>query len=496
MNLAALALLALLQEKPVTTTKEKADTIKVNVSGRTTYDLVYRGREMTGYTSSESNPVFIPFFGATFPNPATAESETTVEGFAAVRIDVEFTGKVSGVVEFGTKRIDGDPDEVGGGIQRLGDDSSYRLRLREARLNLAELFAPEISAQLGMPTWTFDVRGKGHSLAFNPRQSQTITRNLDSLGQLNVAEALDARLIEAAFCNDVEPFGGTVTWSADPLTIEVILLPLVEEGGSASRDVSLYAVDGWYTFGDPSQRSRAGLILALSKQRGPSPDPNGTPGDLITLGGGTSVKLLDGALEVFGEAYVQTGSVGETLAGARQKIDAKGNAFQLGFEYHHTVGNPLPVWFGASYTFLSGDGDTDPNDTKANRFASYEGVNELMILEDRELGLDWDSNYKAIKINLGAQFTAFTKNDLEVRALVGIAQAAEAVDPAGANEDDLGNEVDLRARWSVTPQVAIQLGIAQLFGSKILEKSMTAGGAGVHADDKTSLYLLGMDMKF
>jgi hypothetical protein len=143
--------------------------------------------------------------------------------------------------------------------------------------------------------------------------------------------------------------------------------------------------------------------------------------------------------------------------------------------------------------FRSGDGDDGTDDT-VDSFISYEGVNDLLILEDQYFGLDWDTNSLIFKIMAELPLQIKAKNDLVLSAILGIARTTEDVQFA-SGEDALGNELDVRARWNVTKQAGLQAAIALLFGSDIMEEEI-GGSAASESDDSSLMYTLGADLRF
>ena len=111
-------------------------------------------------------------------------------------------------------------------------------------------------------------------------------------------------------------------------------------------------------------------------------------------------------------------------------------------------------------------------------------------------GVDWDSNYFAIKLSGGIPLQIKVQNDLVVSAILGITKTNEDVAfGVLGNEDALGTEFDVRARWAVTKQAALQAAVGFLFGSDILENSL-GGSADPDADDSAILYTIGADLRF
>jgi hypothetical protein len=485
---------ALAQDKPLTTSPDRPNTVKVIVTGNVVLDYVDRGPEITAFRFSASRnsiPTPVP------PAVDTSDSENTFEGEIAVRLHMEMSDKVSVVLEIGTRRYDNDINNTfGAGPIGSGGESSADILLREAHVLLADLITPGLVVQLGVSTWSFDTRGRGNPMAFAPRQSQLFTRNIDSYAAADGQEAAVARFGEAGFMDTLDPVGATLTYTRGTVVIDLVLLPAMIEGGTPTDDEAMYAVDIWLKIDEKG--SRVGVILGLN-----SFTSNGVPAAgnsfnnetaMITFGFGADIRMIEG-LQIWGEFYIQRGDAGQIAAAVNEDtLDANGRAFQLGLEWRHTVGNPMPIWAGLSYINYSGDSDTTANQD-VDRFASYEGMAELMIIESMDFGYDIDTNYNAIKLWAGVALTAASKDDLEISAMVGICKHTEDVTTPSGDEDGLGNEVDLHLKWNLSKQAALRLDLAMLFGSDSLEGAM-GGSAAPDAEDSTMLWVLGADLRF
>ncbi len=467
----AMALSAAAQEKPLTTKKENDATVKVNVTGRLELDYVWRSGEMEFFVDTIST--------------TDGESENTFEGFAAIRFDVELSDKVSLVLEVGTERVDAGIVNTWAGAS---NNPSLDVVIREAHILLSDFLTPALSAQLGIETWAFDVRGKGSAFAFDPRHSQSFTRNLSTVADGSIGSNTPENL---------QPVGGVLSYVRDALTFELILLPAVIEAGPASVDEALYAADFWYRL--DTKGSRVGAILAVvTFEEGPivlgaPAGPGGGNTAVMTLGGGATLKGFVEGLELFGEVYFQFGDAGKNQADG-DDVDAGGLAFQVGAEYMLQMGLRL----GGSITMISGDDDTVGTDDDVDTFLSYENMNDLMIIEDMYFGFDWDSNYFAFKawgeypLSVGGG-----KDNLILSAILGVTRTNEDVEfGAGVSEDALGNEFDVKARWLLNKQVSFHAGAAILVGSDVLEESFPGGSNDPDADDSATLFVVGTDVQF
>ena len=452
-----LALLALWQEgKPVSTVPKMEETIRVTLSGEVEFDYVWRRQEMTGFTASVGG---------------TNESENTFEGFVALRMNIDLSDSISALVEVGTKRVDGGeinffaaPNAAGTGSDALS------IHLREAHVHLKEMFWPELSLKAGILDWGFDIRGRGSSTAFDLRRSQSFIHALSAGSDGPATLGLHAGDPE-----ELEPVGAWIRLARTSFTLDLVALPAVIEGGSVHNDESFYAADLLYKF--DSKDSRFGFLLAVTN------DPGGRS-TIYTYGGGLNWRGLVDGMDFFVEFFFQNGF--NNTAGPTVKVG--GFAFNTGVEY--VFSSDLKPWVEVLFTYFSGDDDAVPNG-KASAFNSYENIHDLLILEDMYTGFDWDTNYRAFKLGGGLRLHTRLKNDLKLRAIVGFASSVEPVRFPSGPTRKLGTEVDLTADWELTHQVAINLGIGFLFGSRILEESMTSD-----ASRQTLLFTLGTSLRF
>ena len=461
-----LALLVLAQEgKPVSTVPKMEETVRVTLTGEIEFDYVWRRQEIVAFTGGVSGT----------SAPGNADSENTFEGFLALRMNIDLSDNVSAAFEIGTKRVDGGSINFFAGPANGGTGSNaLSIQLREAHLLFKEVFWPELSLKAGIMDWGFDLRGRGSSTAFDLRHSQRFIHALSPAG--------DGPLTLGAHASDpeeLEPVGFWVRLARTLFTLDVVALPAVIEGGSVHNDESFYAVDLFYKF--DSKESRVGILLAVTN------DPGGRS-TIFTYGGGLDWRGLSEGLDITAEFYFQNGWNNSPPLASTVKVG--GYAFNAGVEYVFNA--DLKPWIEFIFTYFSGDGDPAPNG-KASAFNSYENIHDLLILEDMYTGFDWDTNYRAFKLSGGARLHARLKNDLKLRAIVGLAHSVEPVRFAGGPTHKLGTEVDLTADLELTHQVTINAGVGFLFGSKILFESM--GGTG-DASRQALLFTLGTDLRF
>jgi hypothetical protein len=474
---------AVAQDRPVTSRQDRADTVKINVSGRLAMDFVWRSRGMTAVTDSIT----------TGGSGQDSAGENTIEGEYGIRFDMDLTDKIAVQIEIGKNRI----NEDGTGWNEFSGIGAEGVMLREAHLMIHEVFSPNVKAQLGIATWNFDVRGKGNAFAFDPRRSQSFTRAWQlSEDTLGVGGSLATR---SGTPGETFPAGAVLTYGKDALQMDLVLLPVISEAGKVQRDEAMYAVDLWYNLDEQvGKGSRLGVIAAINSfgaVPGATPAGFADSTHVFTLGGGAT--LVFGGLEIYAEGYFQTSRAGEAIiAGEEEKVSARGRAGQIGFEYRLPE-NANNVWLGAKVTYVSGDGDeaTENNDT-VNNFLSYENVRDTLIMEDQYYGFDVDVNYTALKLMGGMAFSAGQgKNNVEVSVIVAFFKANQDHVSAGNSEDKLGNEIDLKLVYHMNKQLKLLVNFGYLSGSELLEEA-TGGSASDESRDKAVLFTAGFDVRF
>lgn len=439
--------------KPVTTSDQNGETVKVTVSGGIDVDFVYRDGELReeGYATT---------FGA------DNEDVSSIEGTVRVRLDIELTNKVSAVVELANYRVNG------GAVTSFWGDNGEDLDVffSEANIKLSDVLQQGLNLTAGVVPWSWNIRGKGGSLVFDPRHSAGVETTLTVAGS-NIPTGRD----------ELQPAGLLASYNRDAITLDIALLPAIDEGGKAGGDEAAYALGLYYKLANFKEGSRIGILAALMADAGPE-------FNVYTVGAGANIIGIGSmeTLEIFAEVYFNFGDAGQT---GTTTIDAKGFAFQVGVQYGF-AGEQKP-WVGAKLTWFSGDDNSVSGADEEENFISYESIDDLLVLEDQYFGLNVRSNYMAIKVSGGASLSVGgTPNNLDLGLVVGFARLDEDVTFAGGDEDDLGLEFDVNVRYNISKQTALDIRIGYLTGSDVLE-NLTA-----ETEDKTYVGSLGFDVRF
>ncbi|MBI4563577.1 MAG: hypothetical protein HY716_02660 [Planctomycetes bacterium] len=452
----ALALSAYAQG--VEKSKDRTETLRIQVSGGVDLDWVWRSREIV---QALGGPPL---------------SVTTIEYDANVQLDVELTEKVSVLLNLATTRLDG-----GIPVGFLGADSQ-EVRLWDAAVKFSEFFNPDITVQVGTQNdFVFDVRGRGGALFFDPHHSPSFQDNMfPGIAGIDTVGNSDWQQVA----------GASVWYHRESIHLGIGLLPAISEGGNPSADESAYVAMLYYDLSaQVSKGSRIGVIVAVNHFPGDVAGKEGHSG-VITIGAGASLKDIGTqGLELFGEFYFQTGDAGMDPAGTGETLDAGGFAVNVGAHFDFQADN-IP-WVEGSFTLLSGDDDFADGDV--DNFLSYENVNDLLIIENPYFGFNWNTNMTAVKISGGLSLTAgggALKNNVNLKAILGFVTTTEDVGVAPNQTDTLGTELDVYATWWYSKQVALELQAGFLFGSDVLEL------VTIDAEDSTFMFTLGASAKF
>jgi hypothetical protein len=301
---------------------------------------------------------------------------------------------------------------------------------------------------------------------------------------------LDVAESEAFFSGAVSsPTGGFVRATADRDLSETAGIKLiydaeefllfqgyvgvVRESGAPSDDETLA-----YVYGNLWIPETVSAFLLVALVAGP-----GHEAQVFTVGFGAD-GYLKPWLEAFGEVYVQAGSIDPNT-------DKLAYGFQIGSRVWATQ------WFiEGSFAFRSGD--DDPTDGDDAAFQSYESEGHLLIAENAEVGLDWDTNVRAIRLIVGLQNADLggVFKDVTFRLDAGLLRFNEDLRSAtgavlvSSSKDAIGNEVDFSAEWVYEETVSFFLRAGVLVGSDVLE-TLTAS-----RDDNAAAFMIGGRVRF
>lgn len=473
-------LLAQETEAKLKTHAERPETTVITVSGDVDLDWVWRDRALSAARGT---------FGTYGAGPGDAgRSEAVIHAGYHVRLIADLSSKVRIVLSVENPRLDGtafpNADVLGTNPEGLTP------LVREAAFVFHELFDPALALTVGANKWSWNVRDDGKALFWDPAHSGSITSNV--LGAMSGGNGASTPGVD-----ELQPTGLLLAFNREQIHVTVALLPAIIERGAAAKDEAGYLGALTYDLEGVGKGSRLGMILAVTSTGFTRViGSSATESTLITLGGGVALRDVGmEGLELFGEFYVQGGTIGTTTsAGGTVEIDAGGFAIEAGAKYR--LGGSLLPWVELKFTLLSGDDDQSLTDTDCDAWLSYGNHADLMIIEDPFYGFGWNANEFAVKLSGGVALSMMGKtNNLRLRGIFGWCDATEDVTFASGREDRLGMEFDAMAEWEFHKQVTINGGFGLLMASQILEESL-GGSSNANASSSSFLFTLGLAARF
>lgn len=399
------------------------------------------------------------------------DANAGVVGEVSLRFQATLQDAVDVVVELRTR--DTANDVAQDGTNYLGGSSANGTAdptVRHGYVSVRELIGPEWGLKLGVQPVKFDLRGRGNALFLDSENAESAFRNGPFAGA--ISGILSVR--PETYRDELNAVGLVLNYKKDKMCFEFGAVEMVP-GESFSQfnpesDESLYYANLIYEADDMG--SKYGAIVALMKAAE-------SRSRAWTIGAGASLKNLgQKGLEVFAEGYLQTGTLYDQpnlLPPTPKDVDAKGFLVNAGVRLD-LEGEGAP-WVELSFLWVSGQEDSnasgalDATEDETDEFFSYEGNDDLLILEDHVVGLDIDNNYWTGRIKAGT--TLGEKKNIKVEARAAVATAVEDIEVilggVQKSEDALGWEFDLSLTYVVNKNASVYVAGGWLTGADVLE---------------------------
>ena len=417
----------------------RTETTKLQLGGWVDLDLVFRNRALDDARGSFA-----------VPTPG-ARQTNDFEGMVGLRIDAA-VGDVDFSALLRTERL---PSES----LLEGDPDGPAPILKELNARFNRVFDDRLTLTVGAQRVAFDVRGRGSAFFFDPYNSESLAQEINQTFPQSGPDSL-------------QPTGAVAKYVTGNTELTLAWLPAIIEGGTAKADESAAFVSWMAT---TAKGSRMAAILAVNAV-------DGGRTSMATIGAGAAVREIDG-VEIYGEFYAQVGDRSEIiLSGLKEGLAGVAFAFQLGVRYDHKQS-----WIEGNLTYLGSEHDV--TDGEEGRFLSYENVNDLLIIESANYGIDLDTNLIEWKILAG------TRLDERLRvwgalAFVRLSGDAPYIPSALGRNHDVGTEADIRVEWDWSRQVVIHVDAGVLAGSHLLRK-VTATD-----EDRAGVGVIGVTVRF
>jgi len=483
----------------------------------------------------------------TFLNGQLTTSDFILSPLITVNTKWDLKGKVSGFVCFQNRRLDnstelawvdtngdGVPDAevlTGGGTADnvdFGAGVNITPEITQAYIKVEEFISPKLTMTYGIQDLNLTLRKGEGAFFMHPAVSTDMPLDMAVIQRFNgMADGIRKFAVEySGFVFDFgsvkdDNYAACIFWGK---TSEEV----VEVGTKRDEDL-LVGVNVAYKLAGDNNIAK----ILVAKMMNP-----GKNMDIMTIGVGADYFGAMPNLEIYGEAYMQSGTLNNEGDSNASKIintpcdvDQSAMAYRVGGKYDF-ANNPLKPWAGLSYWFLDGGNDskdykgdgtaTAPTDkyTENNHFVSLEDSQSTLILEDSLWGLNLNSNYTAIKLEAGIT-TSLTlggeKTDLDLKLLYGMFTMNEVPwvrnpgvdgylytgdDVAQKTKDALGSEIDLVATLYYTENLNFTLGLGMLSGADFFgsitvdDTNNSATRKDTEAFDSMTLVTFGANLKF
>jgi hypothetical protein len=346
--------------------------------------------------------------------PSTGGDDTFITADTRVRLDLA-AKNIRGVAELATLPYDdGENLGLGGGLDIL----------------LKQIFADlgagsDLTLRLGAFEYAWRIRPHGEPFLLDLGRAESF---FSGPGDRDVAL----------------PAGALLKWRAgDFVEVEAFWTTAIEGGPARSDETAAGAMINF------PLSERSAFLLGVLHVAGDG-DPRVT-----TLGGGADAYFgPDREIELFGEGWLQTGSMGSGVSKRAWAAHAGARA----------VTGPWRAELSSAWR----SGDDDPADSRDETFHSCEGLERFRIVESAEFGFDWDVNVSSIRLSLARRLGDSTEARIDA-ARFRLDEAAPGLDR------DLGVEIDATVTHEFSRAVSLWLSGAALLGSDLLEAA-TPGG--------------------
>lgn len=474
--------------------QDKDKERSINFSGDAYVDWVYRDSTLNEASAWIRRGELDPTSGTALALSRTAESNDIFSGKLSLRWQVNFAGATHFFGELQNKNMrfttGSFPSQQN---VNIGQDN-LELFIEQAYIKFRDFpFAQNSTLTFGAQHYVINLTG---------RQQETWERSNNMFVDASEAENPydDARLMwPLTRRQTMEPAGFVWNYHREALDFTFALLPTVfEQNQAVNNDHALYAAVLNQKF---STNFTAGLAATVFD--GPS---KGT--QIITIGAGANWTISRG-LDIWTEAYKQSGKIFDSLTitlptggTTLSKVKANGVALNVGGRLT-VLDNPNKPWIEISALSVGGAKKQSTitgeiNETKTDKFVSYENNDDFIILESNEYGLDVDTNYTALKLKFGSIFSipGEIKDNFPVSLKGGFFSfnnSVRVIDPVSGVEKkskDLGVEVDLDVIFKINKLVSLNFTAAILSAADAMELYTKDGDSG------TFLLKLGTSLSF
>ncbi len=474
-------------------------TAQVAQAGDVTTDLIKRDTKIITITGSIGLQTVWreDFFDSVFPrNDHSApysngldQDELFINPYVSLKLKAELPECFYGILELKTL-----PDAYGM-EQGYGGTNSNFFHIEQANLGAEEFLGKGFSISLGIMPVKVDLRGNGDCFFANISESENpFTGAIHTWPEKNFIpwEVTGAPSGITGSGYEWNPFlGGNAWWNnyrGQSKYSEFAGFGLCYKGlddmfsldvwGGFTMETGLTGVDTFVALAVPklkfdlsgTEQDKSTVQILLSVLQGDKDTV------VASMGFGFDIWFYKDWFEVFFEYVGQFGEyTAEKRTPGHDLTHHVGNAFYGGTRIEPRFDERIDLrpFFEISYWWISGD-DGDPNDVNRD-YLSFEDVDTMIIMEGKDIGLDVDCNYRALKWEIGLKFENF---EFSVRYgmfyLIHAPKKSYYGNPPDGHahySKMLGNEVDIRFSFKVQEHVTISAVAGLVFDAEFWDES-------------------------
>ena len=356
--------------------------------------------------------------------PADVGDHNIFTGLLALHAGFALAEDLEGALLISTK-----PMAEGENVRFGSNPEETDLYIREAWLQADRFPWRNTSIRLGAQSFRFVNRYQDDPFFLDLGESESAWSGTDAGGTTVRADR-----------DTLQPVGLLARWRPEIFLKVTFFSLLLVEGASPSNDESVYGLQASLMAGERTTLKGLATLFA-----GPAGE------DRVGTVGMGLVHAPDRDWMISAEGYLQFG----TVAGEEDK-----RAGALRGEIRRETD-----W---GYLELGGECATgdDPEGDDDEGWQSYENVNRFLILQDALGGLDWDTNYRMVRLSGEVAWGG----GLFARGDAGWFSVMEEVAGTGVEDgDQLGFELDGEVFHPLNASTRLSLKVAGLYSSEVLE---------------------------
>ncbi|MCZ6690362.1 MAG: hypothetical protein O7H41_12220 [Planctomycetota bacterium] len=402
--------------------------------------------------------------------------------------------------------------------QYLMDDFGAQMRevhIKEGYIEVPQLIIEPVKLRFGIMDYKTDVRKNGQSFLFHPYESESaffkrfgnsagaggpIVIPVGSNGNGTFASA-GTSAAPGAFlegvgpgsstgeANTLETAGALLTYATGGISLEAFYFNLVELRDVGIGDEVAFGAVATY---DLQERGRVQALYIGFEDDSSS--------HIHNIGVGASVLPIAtdrfGSLEAYGEFVYQFGKLATNVPDLGGR-DLRQDSFATYAGVRYVLpGSNLKPGFDFSYWYIKGDNTSNSNVN--NDFVSYENIDDTMIVEENDYGLDIDTNYMAWKFRFMLGWDLNDTDEIEQDFELSVLYANFHLEQAERNQPEkIGDEIDVRLLWNYSTSLSFYAGAGWLWDARAINHGhKVTGTAGAPDGNDLAIFTFGTTLKF